>query len=289
MKIGDLLNTLAGKTGQQNSKELIDVLSRADMQQIDIPDVLAQQLVSDLLSLEGAKNNVTVKAHFRAEALNGVDTEIATLVKELGIEDEVFNTEKDTYKKVRSLLPKVKEMLSKKGDGDGANATLKAELQKQVVDLNAKLAQMNDVHKTELSKVQQDHETKFMDWQVMNSLRNFKYANNDIPADVQLEIAKTLLSKELAKNEAKIVNENGVLRLMQTKDDSMRLYDKEHKPVEYSDFVSKILADSKLLAVSDPDKGKSKDPAMPFPVASNNSSQPDTSQFNATIKEAMLQ
>jgi hypothetical protein len=283
MTFGNLFNTLASKIGKQNDPELVDVLSRAELSQVNVPDGISNALISELLSLDGAKNNAAVKSHFRAEALNAVDTELSALVKDFGFDDEVFKTEKDTYAKIRALNPKIKELLEKKGD-DGGSA-LKAELQKQVVDLNAKIAKLIDDHKLETGKMREEHDQRLLDWQVQQMLRSFSYANKDVPAEVNLELARTLLNRSLADNGIKIVNKDGSLKLIQTKDETLEYYDKDHKPVAAVDFVSKMLADSKLLAVTDPvKKGNIQVPPV---VPTGNSSVVDMAKFDAAIASSI--
>jgi hypothetical protein len=285
MKLGDFLNTMASKIGKQNDAGLISVLSLESTKQIDVPDELANAMNAELLSLEGAKNNASIKSHFRAEALNGVDAELASLVKELGLEDDVFKAEKDTYGKVRALPPKIKELLEKEKKG-GDGGTLKADLQKQIVDLNTKLSQTMEAHNAELAKINKQHEGQFMDWQVMNLLKGFQYANKDIPSDVNVKFAKTLIDETLAQRGAKLVNENGTLKLKQANDVSLDYFDDTHKPVAYQDFVSKILADSKLLAVTDPKKGNTNVPPVPIP-ASGGGPQMNTAKFDAAMRESL--
>jgi hypothetical protein len=252
MKAGDFLNKMASKVGKQNHPGIIDLLSRADMQQIDIPDEVANAMDSELMSLDGAKNNAQVKSHFTALALNGIDTELANTVNELGLDGEIFKSEKTTYSKMVALRNKVKELVEKKGDATGKE---KVELQKQINELNEKLGKTMDAHKAELENLKQQHGEQMMDHLMFSSLKGRNYANKEMPADVQVELAKLLLSKTLEKRGAKPVNENGVLKLKQASDTALDFFDENHKPVAYEDFVAKTLSENKLLAVSDSAKG----------------------------------
>jgi len=281
MKIGDILNTLAGKINQQNNQALIDVLSRADMQQIDIPDEFANLLAADLMSLEGAKNNAAIKSHFTALALNGVDKELGNAVSELGIEDDIFKSEKDTYGKVRTLSAKIKELVEKSGDTGGKE---KRELQKQITELNAKLAQTIDAHNAEVGNLKKQHEEHLMDFLVQSSLQGKNYANKDIPAEANVKLAKTLLADALAQRGAKIINANGVLKLKQSADETLDLYDENHKAVAYEDFAAKVLADYKLLAVSDPKKVIT--PAVP-PIPTDGAATLNDVGFGAAIASSI--
>ena len=93
MKTGDFLNTLAGKIGKTNDGGLKEFVDRTDVQ-IDIPDEVCNAIISELMSLEGAKNNSKVKAHFVAQALNGVDSELANAISDFGLDAAVFAEER---------------------------------------------------------------------------------------------------------------------------------------------------------------------------------------------------
>jgi hypothetical protein len=285
MKLGDFLNTMASKIGKQNDSGLIGVLSLDSIKNIDLPDELANAMNAELMSLEGAKNNASIKSHFKAEALNGVDAELKNLVKELGWEDGIFDAEKDTYAKVRALPTKVKDLLEKKSN-DGGN---KAELQKQIVELNHKMAQSMETHKAELDKINQQHASQFMDWQVSNLLKGFQYANKDVPSDVNVKFAKTLLDEAFTQRGVKLVNDNGVLKLKQSSDPSLEYFDENHKPVAFPDFASKLLAESKLLAVTDPKKGNTVTPPLTVPSGGGgggSAPQQNSAKFEAALRES---
>jgi hypothetical protein len=258
MKAGDFLNKMASKIKKQDHPVIIDLLSRADMQQIEIPDEVANAMVSELMSLEGAKNNSSVKSHFIAEALNGVDAELVNTVNELGIDAEIFKEKKNTYDKVRILREKIKELQEQKSDAKGKE---KAELQKTINELNDKLGKTIEDHKKELETTKSKYEEQMLSHLMFSSLKGRNYANKEMPADTSAKIAQILISDELAKLGIRAENNSGALRLKKIKDDT-EYYDDNHKPVTYDDFVTKVLADNKLLAVSDPAKGNN--PPNPF-------------------------
>jgi hypothetical protein len=264
MKIGDFLNKMASKVGKQNDKAIIDLLNRTEISQIEIADDVANAMVSELMSFDGAKNNSTIKSHFLAEALNGVDAELATTVNELGLDADIFKDNKNTYEKVRKLRETIKDLQEQKSDAKGKE---KAELQKTINELNEKLAQMIEGHKKELEETKSQYEGQMLNHLMFSSLKGKNYANKDMPADTSAKIAQVLITDELAKLGVKTVNDSGILRLKRTKDDT-EYFDDNHKQVTYDDFVTKVLADNKLLAVSDPAKGNNplKPPIVGDPI-----------------------
>jgi hypothetical protein len=106
MKIPDFINGLASKVGKQNEQAVIDILSRADLANIDLSDDVANAIVNQLLTVEAAKNNPVIKNHFNALALGSVDKEILDTIKKLELGDE-FEAEisglKNTYEKQRKF------------------------------------------------------------------------------------------------------------------------------------------------------------------------------------------
>lgn len=271
---------MAGKINQQNHQALIDTLSRADMQQVDIPDEFANLLSADLMSLDGAKNNASLKSHFTAIALNAVDKELGNTVTELGFDDDLFKADNNTYGKLRTLSAKVKELVEKKGDAGGKE---KADLTKQINELNAKIAQTIEAHKTEVGSLKSQHEQQLMDYRVLGSLQGKNYANKDVPAELNVKFAKTLLDEALSAKGVKIVNDSGALKLKQSADAALDFYDENHKAVAYDDFVAKVLSDNKLLAVTDPKR-------VTFPAtppAQGGEAPMNTAGFNEAIASAI--
>jgi hypothetical protein len=283
MKLGDFLNNMASKVGKQNDKAIIDLLSRTDISQIDVADEVANIMVSELMSLDGAKNNSAIKSHFIAEALNGVDAELSTTVNELGLDANIFRDNKNTYEKVRKLRETIKDLQEQKSDAKGKE---KAELQKTINELNDKLAQMIDGHKKELEETKSQYEGQMLNHLMFSSLKGKNYANKDMPADTSAKIAQVLITDELAKLGVKTVNDGGVLRLKRTKDDT-EYFDDNHKQVTYDDFVTKVLADNKLLAVSDPAKGNNPPPS-PFNGEVNMGGDNGTQQIVNDIMDARI-
>lgn len=263
MKPGEFLNTMAEKIGKKNDPRLTDFLSRADIQNMDIPDEVCNEIIGGLMSLEGAKNNLKVKNHFTASALNGVDSEIAEAVSQFGLDNSLFETEKDTYVKLRILKSKLKEAVDKKPEKNSEAEKEIAELKKAYNEVNRKMAETLDAHKAEKSSIEEKYNNQVLTFLKGNHLKGLNYADKDRPIDVQDKFAQLLIDEALAKRGAKVINDNGVLKLKSASDNSLEFYDESHKSLTYEDFVKKTLADSKILAVSDPNSKPGNTPQVP--------------------------
>ncbi len=242
MKLGDLLNNIAGKAGKQNDKGIVDLLSKADLMNVEVQDDVANELVTQLMTADGAKNNADVKKHFFAQALNGIDSEINSLATELGVE---FKSE-NTYDRIRLLSAKMKEAQTKQSGGD------KEQYETQIKDLNNKMAKLIEDHDKSVLDLQGKHNDEITDFMIQSMLSGKSYAMKDLPIEANVTTAKTLLSQELAKKGVKLVRENGTLKLKQSGDTNLDYYDEAHKAVSFEDFTNSVLAANKLLAVSAP-------------------------------------
>jgi len=287
MKIADFLNELADKVGNKNDQGLIDFLSRADIVNLDVSDAFCNSIITGTMSLEGAKNNPQLKKHFNAITLNGVDSVIANAINDFGIDAAEFEAEKDTYKKLRMLNAKVKELMEKKPDHSDEMKRKYDDLRKEYADLNKKMADTLENHKTELSSVREESNNHVLNFLKSNQLKGLPYADKERPLDYQMRLAQMYIDDAMAQKGARVVNEGGVLKLVQANDPGMDYMNESHKPVTYEDFVKKILADNKILSVSDPARGNPQ--PTPQPVHPVFPGQPslNTSVFETAIGEAM--
>jgi hypothetical protein len=270
MKLGDFLNTIAGKTGK--TEEIKAVLNNTALATIEIDDALANDINSALLTIEGAKNNQALKAHFSTLALNGVDAEILNSIEALGFDDAVKTEllgEKNTYQKHRKLTAEIKKTVE----------ALKVATQKddpkmiekytaQINKLQSELSGVKESHipKSELETLKKQHEGELTNFIVRNTLSTKKYANETVSPDINIEFANVVLSRALAEKGVVLVKDGNVLKLKQAADPALDYYDGQQKAVACGDFVDKTLADAKILAVSDPKKTTPVTPVQSFPA-----------------------
>ena len=248
MTLGDLLNTLASKCGLQNDQAFIDLLSSSELANTDVNDDLARRLDTGLMSLDGAKNNRDVLNHLKPIILRAADDRFAILAEKYGFADE-NNAEQSTYKKIDLLEAKLAAKLSdleKKAQGTGGKET---ELTKQIADLQKQLATITAAKDKELADYKKQVEREQLTSLVNFELNGKRYANQEL-GDTNVEIARALITKALAEQKALLVNENGVLKLKQADNPSLDFIDAGYKPVTFSNFCDKILADKHLLEVS---------------------------------------
>ncbi|MDR1764403.1 MAG: hypothetical protein LBR64_10735 [Dysgonamonadaceae bacterium] len=296
MKLKDFLNSLAQKAGKENEQGIIDILSRSDLENIDITDNVAQPIISGLLTIDGAKNNPVIKSHFNALALGSMDSEILNSIKKLELGDE-FEVEisglKNTYEKQRKVTEKIAETITalKASAGKGDDKSVE-KYTKQINDLNQKLSALQEstVPKTELEKVKQEQENAVRDFMIHSLISGLSFANKDVKPEINIQLAKTILDSELKNRKATIVKDGNDLKLKRAEDAALDFYDETNKPVSFKDFMDKAFADAKILAVSG-GKTPNNPPVVP-PVNNqypgyNGNTQAGVAEFQSAVQRAI--
>jgi hypothetical protein len=79
---GQLISHLAKKAGlPEDDAQLINLLSNAELTKVVVPQELYNSIDNKLLNVDDAKNNhPLIKAHYFAQAYNGLDSEVNRLL-----------------------------------------------------------------------------------------------------------------------------------------------------------------------------------------------------------------
>ncbi|HCS87196.1 MAG TPA: hypothetical protein DIW30_01815 [Bacteroidales bacterium] len=293
MTLGDLLNTLAAKIGLQNEPALIDLLSSADLAKHDVSDALAQRFDTGLMSLDGAKNNRDVLNHLKPIILKAADDKFAILAEKYGITNEM-QSEQSTYKKIdlleSALATRLADMEKKAQSNQNTKGEEAAQLTKQIAELQKQIATISATKDNELAEYKKATAKQQLDMLVNFELNGKRYANQDL-GDTNIDIARALITRAMQEQRATLVNDDGKLKLKQTGNPSLDFVDSGYKPVSFSDFVNRILADKHLLEVSNDhdNNGGSDNPApqQPTTVTLTNGKKVDTASIDAAAAAAL--
>jgi hypothetical protein len=269
--LGQFITALAEKAGvPSDHKGLIDILSNSELAKATVSEDLVQSLNEGLtLTFESAMNNQKIKNHFFTAALNGMDAELATLASDLDDEGKAeLAAEKSTFKKVGILTNKIKDLEAKKAQAsykDKPDLTSEInKLQKQIADTikagEDKVAEIKTQHQNELTNLNKDF-----------ILAKKKFANREIPQDTNIQLSKLVIENDLKTKGAKVITRDGKLVMVQASDESLDYYENGTKP-SVEDYFDGVLAQNKLLAVSDPN---------PAPVGGQGF--PSGQQFNPSV------
>jgi len=295
MKLGDLLNNLAAKIGMQQDPALVDLLSSAELSQHEVSDDFAGRLDTELMSLDGAKNNRDVLNHFKPIILKSADDKFAILAEKYGFGSEM-QAEQSTYKKIdlleSKLAAQLEDLKAKAASAGGAKGEEVTKLTKQIEDLQKQLSNVTASKEKEIADYKNAAAKQQLDMLINFELNGKRYANQEL-GDTNVTIARALVDKALNENKAVLVNENGVLKLKQAETPSLDYFDESHKAVSFRDFVDRILADKHLLEVSSggeqqPGGGGFKyTPQQPTTVKLSSGKEADTSSIDAAAAAAL--
>ncbi len=281
MNAGDFITSLAKLAGiAEDNENFVKVMANKELATADFPDELASGLLGKLLTQEAAKNNSDIAKHFKAEALNAVDGKLLDYITKYELGDDFSNTLKNTqgsYNKMdmftEALNKKFTDQLeTAKNNTDDPKLKEKLEEHIRTINgLNGDLEKFKETHveRSELTELTEGYEELIMQEKLNNLLGNYEYA---LPTskEVNIRTALSLLENSFTDKGVKVINEEGNLKL-RTSDD-MEYFNKESKKVSLADFVDTMMADHKLLKVSD---------AKPPPAGTNGTPTPVVIPENA--------
>jgi hypothetical protein len=274
MKLTDLLRDFAIKSGISDfdtNPAYKDFLSLTT----EIPDNLASAMQTNLMTIESAKANPTLKSHFFAQAYNGVDTELERLIGD-DLFDDNFRTEikgeksstqrmvKAWTKQKESLVGKYEAQLAElKKTGKGGSEEAET-LRTQINSLNTQIANVRTEYEGKINTLKTEHESELTNLQLEQMLSGYRYAfPAEVPMQARLAAVKAVLLPEITSKGLKIVRKDGNLALL--KSDGTDPYNETNQLITLKDLVSKTIADNKLLEVTPPGGGGNNNPPIPPP------------------------
>lgn len=273
-KAGVFLKELAQLAGIPTDQKHWDAIVAIDT---ELPDEIATDLSSRLFTLDAAKHNSDLKKHFTALTLNGVDSALEALMDENEIADDIrteLKKETSSFKRIPALVAKIKELTEKKASAkSGDKKALQDEidkLNKQVVDAKSNL---DKALQAEREKAAGD----ILNYAISAELGSRNYAL-DVPKNVNVSTAFGLLNEELKAKKIKVVRQDdNTLKLVQSDNPDLE-YREANKPVNFGDFVDKLLGTHKLLKVTEAPKPKTTSPKF---------TATDTPEVNQSLVHAL--
>jgi hypothetical protein len=174
----------------------------------------------------------------------------------------------------------IKKIAELKSKVDGAGKGEKAELERKINELSAQLSKAaNDAlleKENAIKEITNRYETEFTEMEI-NRIISGKQLPGQFGTDVETEIARKFLNKELEKRGAQIKKIDGKLKLVAKDDEKLLIFD-NGKELDLDTLTDMALADNKFLKVSGNGGGlpPTPTPGQPpkiTPVASNAISQ----------------
>lgn len=260
-KFGDVIFSLAGKAGiNKEDATLKQLLALPEIVNFNLPDELANALEKNLLTAESATAHPDVRPKLMAEALNGVDAKLDTLLADFEF-DDTFKGEvkgiKNTYEKISKVSAGLKDKLKAAAEkaGKSGNSQDKAEvevLKREVEAANTKMSNMTSMFEAEKQNLISANLNDKKQYILKSTLAARPLPKNGLPQEVNILTAQTLLQQDMAKHGLQILfDEAGNAVLKQRKDGADIDFFVDNKKVGYTDYVDGVLASNKFLQIND--------------------------------------
>lgn len=284
MKLNEVLKSVFTNAGINISEENTSkILDSAALATIEVEEGIASTLTAPRLSLEAAKNNPDLIKHFKATILNGVDNEIERTANEFGLTDEDKTDIKladSSFKRISVIANKIAKLTEQKV---GASKKDKEGLTKDIEALNAQIINIKKEYADKESKLLADFDNERMNYKLDGIYNQFiPKMDERYSADINTTIAKTTVAKALQSKGLKIKNIEGNLTIVNAEDAP---YFENNNKVGVEDFVSKTLANEKLLNATS--KVVSKQPTTPRTSTTTTNNGLNSSKAVAEL-EAMI-
>lgn len=236
-----------------DDKNLVDLLSASELQNIQVPDELITSVDSRLVSIEQAKNNhPDIKPHYTSMALTAVDAELDKILDEQGVPDNlklVVKNERNTYKRLPLLVKKLEEAKSAKAET--TNKTEKQSLQAEIDRLNGEIRTYKDT----VENTRKEYETKEANFRremlVDEMLTSYKTVFDEtLPKEAKRAALRTLIDKKLQEKNADLVlDESGRLKLVGKS--GANVFGDDNRPWDVQTLFDTTLSQNKVLKVTD--------------------------------------
>jgi hypothetical protein len=246
MLLGEMITNLATKVGTDSANESLKQLISLTAT-IEIDEELAKTFESGLLTANEAKNNPDIKAKFFSEFADATDKELTLAFKGLGLSDEQINelkaSEPKTFKRISKLTDEANKLIEAKTKAGGNDEKLKAldlEYKSKISELSN---QVESFKSANIDLVNQSI-NKEIDWNMLSFINQHKITES-IPSEYRGSLAKQAVSDFFKSKDAKVVLQNGELKLKRLSDESLDVTDLDIKT-----GIQKALAEKNLLHVA---------------------------------------
>lgn len=245
MKLSELINnTLISAGIPADDPNLKTLLADPALSANDIPAEWVSA-ANNIMTLETAKYNPAIKSHFYGAALSPVEKELANLMDAYGFTDEdkaEIAATKSTFAKIPVLKAKLDAVIEARA---GANGNDTKKYTDQIQALNRQILEAKSEAQRQIDTAQQTMTQEKLNLYMDNILNSYNYTES-IPKEVAKISARTLTEQTLAAKKAKVVLENGGLKLVSSEDEALP-YMENNQPVDFRSFLDKIVGDNRLL------------------------------------------
>ena len=197
-----------------------------------------------MLTIDEAKHNPTLKAHYYGNALDPFNKKVETWLKDNAVSDDeakAISENKNTFEKIEKAIAAIAATKPQTKAND-------AELKQKINELNLMLSQQQRERDEAVNSVRNEYEKRFTE-QEIDAIIGSKPLPGQFDSEVERKIAREFLNKKLAEKNAAIKRIDGKLKLVAKDDEKMFIFD-NGKELDLDTLTNMALADNKFIKVN---------------------------------------
>ena len=241
--LAEILEQLLPKIGIQQGTEEFNAIVQNKGVAFEVPDKVKEALPT-LLTIDEAKHNPTLKAHYYGNALDPFNKKVESWLKDNGVSDDdarAISENKNTFEKIEKAIAAIASTKPQTKAND-------AELKQKINELNLMLSQQQRERDEAVNSVRNEYEQRFTE-QEIDAIIGSKPLPGQFDTDVERKIAREFLNKKLAERNAAIKRIDGKLKLVAKDDEKMFIFD-NGKELDLDTLTNMALADNKFIKVN---------------------------------------
>lgn len=241
--LAEILEQLLPKIGIQQGTDEFNAIVQNKGVAFEVPDKVKEALPT-LLTIDEAKHNPTLKAHYYGNALDPFNKKVETWLKDNGVSDDeakAISENKNTFEKIEKAIAAIAATKPQTKAND-------AELKQKINELNLMLSQQQRERDEAVNSVRNEYEQRFTE-QEIDAIIGSKPLPGQFDSEVERKIAREFLNKKLAERNAAIKRIDGKLKLVAKDDEKMFIFD-NGKELDLDTLTNMALADNKFIKVN---------------------------------------
>jgi hypothetical protein len=241
--LAEILEQLLPKIGIQQGTDEFNAIVQNKGVAFEVPDKVKEALPT-LITIDEAKHNPTLKAHYYGNALDPFNKKVESWLKDNGVSDDeakAISENKNTFEKIEKAIAAIAATKPQTKAND-------AELKQKINELNLMLSQQQRERDEAVNSVRNEYENRFTE-QEIDMLIGSKPLPGQFDNEVERKIAREFLNKKLAEKNASIKRIDGKLKLVAKDDDKMFIFD-NGKELDLDTLTNMALADNKFIKVN---------------------------------------
>jgi uncharacterized coiled-coil protein SlyX len=241
--LAEILEQLLPKIGIQQGTDEFNLIVQNKGVAFEVPDKVKDALPT-LLTIDEAKHNPTLKAHYYGNALDPFNKKVETWLKDNGVSDDdakAISENKNTFDKIEKAIAAIAATKPQTKSND-------AELKQKINELNQMLSQQQRERDEAVNSVRNEYEQRFTE-QEIDAIIGSKPLPGQFDSEIERRIAREFLNKKLAEKNATVKRIDGKLKLVAKDDEKMFIFD-AGKELDLDTLTNMALADNKFLKVN---------------------------------------